>query len=664
MTRTKIGLSANSAKVVGQPPLPKHPRENMAMRRRKFLGLAASSSALLCLPSQSFGSDDIKVASPSGNVQFSFSLDDSRLSYAVTLNGHPVIETSPMGIIVDDVDLGRGVELGGEVRRERVNETYPWRGVHSTAINRYRAAGISVTHTKSNTRYTVEVRVFDDGVAFRYVVPGGPQPRTPGASTAFVIPAGSTVWYHGFFAGFYEGMFQAKDISDVRTGEWSAPPLTIKLPNNLGYAAITEGGLLNYAGMGLEADGHRAFWERLGNDEPVSYPYLLRYGAKEAKRLKVPASIVGTITTPWRVVMAGSDLNALVNCDIITNVCPPPDAALFPQGIRTDWIKPGRAVWMYLDGGERTLDGEKEFSRMAGQLGFEHNVVEGFWTKWSDSELRDFVAYSNQQNVKIWLWKSRKDMDDPAARLKFLQYCHDAGVAGVKIDFFDNEAKAVDELYLAILKDAAENKLMVNFHGANKPTGEMRTWPNGLTREGIEGLEYSRGGQGWAIYNTTLPFTRFLAGPADYTPMLFGPRRHATSWPHQIATAAVFTSALLTYGAHPKSILENPAVNMIKSIPSTWDETIALPMCEIGAIAAFARRSGRDWFLAVLNGPVAREIEFDLSFLGDGKYQALLVRDKQDDPAAVDLENTVLSKKDTLRVVLRSSGGFIGRFSP
>jgi alpha-glucosidase len=131
-----------------------------------------------------------------------------------------------------------------------------------------------------------------------------------------------------------------------------------------------------------------------------------------------------------------------------------------------------------------------------------------------------------------------------------------------------------------------------------------------------------------ARHNTTLPFTSFLAGHADYTPVHFGERRRETSWAHQIATAAVFTSPLMIYGAHPKTILENPAVEMIKSIPSTWDETIVLLVSEIGEIAAFARRKGNAWFLAILNGPSATTVKIPLSFLGSTGYSSLIVRDK------------------------------------
>src|SRR5207302_4860380 len=144
-----------------------------------------------------------------------------------------------------------------------------------------------------------------------------------------------------------------------------------------------------------------------------------------AKRLANPAALSGTITSPWRVVMIGPDLNTLVNCDLVQNVSPPPDPKLFPKGIQTEWIKPGRCVWKYLDGGESTLEGMKEFSKLAGQLGFEYNLIEGFWQKWSESQLRDLVAFSKEHGVKIWLWKHSRQIRDPGERRKFFQQCHE-----------------------------------------------------------------------------------------------------------------------------------------------------------------------------------------------------------------------------------------------
>jgi alpha-glucosidase len=203
---------------------------------------------------------------------------------------------------------------------------------------------------------------------------------------------------------------------------------------------------------------------------------------------------------------------------------------------------------------------------------------------------------------------------------------------------------------------------MVNFHGANKPAGEGRIWPNELTREGVYGLEH-RSMPAWARHNATLPFTRYLAGPGDYTPVVFGERRRETSWAHQIATAAVFTSPLLVYGGHPQSLLDSPAVEMIRSIPAVWDETRVLPPSEIGDVAVLARRRASTWFLAIVNGPEARTVRLEPAFLPPGPHDALIVGDVPENPAAVTVERGTVSRSRTLVIALRPGGGYIARFS-
>jgi alpha-glucosidase len=602
---------------------------------------------------------DLTVASPNGDVQFRLADTDGGLGFQVRFRNHPILESSAIAFHLDSVELTRGVTRG-KVENYEVNEKYPWHGGHAVATNRGRGVRVALEHAATKTALLVEIRAYDNGVAYRLVVPIGEQPRVPDESPTFVVPAGSTVWYHDL-EGHYEATYTKKSVSEVPTGQWIGPPLMIRLPDGLGYAAITEAALTNYSGMALQADGHRGFTLALGHKHPPSYPFRLRF-APDIERLSKPATVSGPITTPWRVVMIGADLNGLVNSDLVANLSPPPDPKLFPKGAHTDWVKPGRAVWKYLDGGQSTLDGVKEFSRLAGELGIEYQVVEGFWSRWSDEQIKEAVAYSREHGVGLWFWRRSKELRTPEAREAFFQKLHDLGVVGAKIDFFDHEHKEVVDHYQALLKDAARYRIMVNFHGANKPTGESRTWPNELIREGVRGMEASRL-QARAVHNTTLPFTRYLAGPADYTPVHFGARRGDTTWAHQIATAAVFNEPLLTYGAHPKTLLENPAVEMIKSIPATWDETIALSASEIGEVAAFARRRGDTWFVVVLNGPTVRTIKVPLSFLNGDKYQALEVRDEPGKPDALRVGKTVASKDASVTIEMEPGGGYVGRFT-
>ena len=599
----------------------------------------------------------VETVSPNGSIVCTTALSGTALSYSVTCGGRSVIEPSLLSIGVDGVNLTESSQLVG-TETYRVRETYPSRGVHSQAINAFRGTTLALRHTPSDTEYELQVRVFDDGIAFRFVIDGDSQHRVPEETSEFTLSADSQVWYHDFH-DHYEGTHVRKRIADVGPGEWAAPPLTIKLPDGWGYAAITEAALVSYPGMGLQFDGHRGFKLALGHRHPISYPFELRY-SEDIARLAKPAAISGVITTPWRVVLIGADLNALVNCDIISNLCSAPDGTLFPDGLDTEWVKPGRAVWAYLDGGERTLEEMKRFSRMAGDLGFEYNVIEGFWRQWTDDEIRELVSYSAQYQVGIWLWRHTKQIRDPEARREFLRRCHDLGVVGVKLDFFDHEAKEIIDLYQTLLRETAEAQLLVNFHGSNKPTGESRTWPNELTREAVRGMEYADTAR--AAHNTRLPVTRLLAGHADYTPVHFGDRLADTTAAHQIASAIILGSPLLTYAAHPEHLLANLGLEVIKSISSVWDETRVLPPSEIGEIAIFARRNGETWFLAVMNGPAARVLCVPLSFLGGGSYSATLLSDRGDDPTSLGREERTLGRDEAITLELRAGGGYVGRF--
>ncbi len=167
-----------------------------------------------------------------------------------------------------------------------------------------------------------------------------------------------------------------------------------------------------------------------------------------------------------------------------------------------------------------------------------------------------------------------------------------------------------------------------------------------------------------AQHDTILPFTRFLAGPADYTPMLFSAHRGDTTWAHQIATPIIMTSPLLTFAANPETILANPAHEFIASIPATWDETRVLAPSEIGELAIFARRAGGTWFLAVANGPRPRHLDIPLSFLADGEHPSLLVWEEPLNSAAIRIQRAVMRPLDHLTLDLPAGGGFAGRFLP
>lgn len=587
----------------------------------------------------------LKVFSPDQSIVYTVSIENGYPEYTISKNGKLIIDTSSLGLTINgqQISAGNSFRLSG---RKHVNNTYETRGVHSLAKNKYNEAIFSVT---GHNEYTIEVKVFNDGAAFRYRVKNQTNSVINNELTAFRIPSGSTIWSQNNITT-YEGDYKKQNIEEVRKGQIAGPPLTIQLAGNTGYAAITEGGLIDFAGMSLIADSNRIFKANLT-------------GTTQRNKL---------IETPWRVILIGGTLNALVNSDVIGNVSPPLNRKLFPAGFHTDWIRPGKSVWSWLaENGKMTFENMKKFSDWAGKLNIKYNLVDEGWAKWNDQGknrwelMKELVRYSAKRGVKIWAWKAYPDRDgdpgikDAQARITFFKKCKKAGIAGLKIDFFDTESQEVINFYQAALKDAAALHLMLDFHGANKPTGESRTWPNEMSREGVMGLE---NWTHWPTHNTTLIFTRFLAGPADYTPLSFSDNVKSTTLTHQVATVAAFTSPFMCLGVDPEKLLKSKVKNMVKQIPVVWDETIILPQSKIGELAVMARRSGKTWFLIALNGEMANDLKINLKFLGKGNYSGNLLEDAEADRKQAVEKNVRFNKGNSIRMTLLPGGGFIGRF--
>lgn len=609
--------------------------------------------------------ETLSVKSPNGRIEMVLSTDGDHLNYKVVADGRTVLEPAPLAMRVMG-DAGEPALHFGTSQHYGIDDSYPWYGVHTTAEEHGSGLRVELLQPQGDEAFDLDARAYNNGVAFRFSLPGI-EARVPDELAGFRPEGGSSVWSFDPTRSHYEGVYEKVAVNDLTAGRFMAPPVVIELPSDTGFVAITEGRLQDYPGMVLHADGKGTFYVRPGNEVPADKALEYFQGKDVAKELAIPAAIAGTIVTPWRIVMIASSLNDLVNNDIVSDVSDPPDPTLFPNGARTSWIRPGRAVWNFLDGGADTLAGSKEMSKRASELGVEYQEVEGYWQHWSEGDIRELVDYSRSVGVGIWLWKNRRDLETPESREAFFDLCSRTGVVGAKIDFFDSEAKSVVDLYRALLQEAAEHHLLVNFHGANKPTGEQRTFPNELTREAVEGMEYCCADTGTpdaprARHAVTIPFTRLLAGPADYTPMLFDKGLNGTTWTNQIASAVILTSPLLTFAANPETIRSNPAAAMIRDIPSTWDETRVLPPSKIGDLAVFARRKGDTWFLACMNGDYPRSFDVSLKFLESGEWDAKTVSDVGGKAAAEAVGERTFFANDKVRLELSPGGGYVAEF--
>ena len=595
--------------------------------------------------------------SPDKNISIQFQVQNNRLYYQVYHRNSLVIYPSALAIVVNDIYRGNIAKLTVS-SATTINETYASRGVHSIAINHCNTAFVHAQEANNANVFTIEVKVFNDGIAFRYLLSTTGDNTVNADSTTFTLPQNSVIWRQQDINS-YEGVYKKQLIEDVPNNLKAGPPITALTNNDSSYIVITEAVNSGFAGMSLQYSGNNTF----------------------KAILKGITTINGAVQTPWRVVVVGKDLNTLVNTDIIQNLSPRMDQALFPDGFNTSWIKPGKSVWSWLSENDGGLFGVSfpnmmRYSKLASALGFEYNLVDEGWAYWSEGGkdnwtlLKELVDSSAKWNVQIWVWKSYvarlgvAGIQDSAARWEFFSKCKEAGVAGLKIDFFPDEKQSVLKWYNDALRDAAKLQLMINFHGTNKPTGQNFTWPNEMTREGIRGLENPS--TDWLNHNTILPFTRFVAGHGDYTPFSLNPSlTTGTTVAHQLATLITFTSPLMCVGANPDSLLANPLKEIVRNVPTEWDETIVLPQSKIGVISLFARRKGNIWYLAALNGETENTVELSMDMLpkemklSSSSISVLAVKDDPLSSAKVNIHKITVKTGQTYKVKLQPGGGFV-----
>ena len=614
------------------------------------------------------------LTSPNNAISVTLALNsEDHLYYSVARGNQGILEPSTLGINLDANDLGSSVTLG-QPRTHIIHETYPWLGAKSTATNHCQVYLVPVTHQPSGTPWTLEVRVFDDGVAYRYLVPGSGARRVRGETSSWTLPAGSRTWFQSNIAN-YENEYEAAAPEAIPTQKTSGSnttplylglPVTAELPDGA-FALITEADLDHYSGLVLRPTGT----PRL----KAAFPYDPEGWTAQ-----------GPIASPWRVTIVTDNLHALVNSDIVTSLNPPPDPKLFPKGPHTDWILPGRALdtWTLFGNDGAQWHRQKWFVDQCAALRCEFLLVDAGWRteRWgwlADGgnvwdRLKELCDYGASKNVGIIAWhaypEGRDDgpgLTNPEARRDLFQRCREAGAKGVKIDFFDSEDKATVEVYEELRRLAAESQLMISFHGANKPTGETRTWPHETTREGIREQEYLLWDKLSLAHYTALPFTRMAVGYSDFLPTYVRQKYlKNTTATFQMATAIVATSPFLCWPDHPDDYLASPFAELIKELPVVWDETRVLPGSTLGQFAAFARRSGQSWFIGILNGAnLPRTYTLDFAFLHDAPYTATFFRDNSPWPQGVTVDHRQpATSAHSLSINLAPGGGFVAWLTP
>lgn len=596
--------------------------------------------------------DTLLMHSPHKVLHTKLFAANGRLLYQVQAGNLLIVEPSRLGIQVSNRQLGTQVQQVAISSRYTTKETNVTRLNASHTIDEYTAYTISVQ--EPGITYTIEYRMYDNGCAFRYVLNGNEDRLVKQEFTSFTIPALSAVWYFERNSDWklksYAGLWQRTGIAELPSvssqGAVQGKPLLIELPAGK-YALITEAALYNYSGMRLKAAGNR----------------VLSVNFTEGA---AGFTVKGAFTTPWRVILYADDLNALVNNHVIENLNPQPDQSLFADQA---YIKPGKSVWSWITRNEHYMEPAEElrFINAAAALHFEYSLIdEGWETKWHNkwAQLKALSDTAAQKNVHLWVWKHSDQLRDSVQRNGFLDSVAAAGAVGIKTDFMNSEAKGLIDFEEGLLKAAARRKLMVNFHGCHAPTGESKTYPNEMTREGIRGMELNIMKEPIpAWHNAALPFTRFICGHGDYTPGFFSNKAN-TTYTHQLALLYIFNSPFQCIAENPVRLLEEdiyqPILPLLQTLPVTWDETIVLPGSDIGKLAAFARRKGRNWYIAVINGTDSvRSFTLQPSFLkGKKAYKGTMIMDDagQEGFAATQVKVGRQYKK---QVMIPATGGMV-----
>lgn len=604
------------------------------------------------------------------------------LAYTVAYDGRTLCDTSALGVVVDGTETFADVALRLAARRER-DGRFPVRGAHEEGRDRAREYVWEATHRPTGYRYTIETRLYDDGFAYRFILPGRGVRHVAGEAAEWRLPADSRVWFAERNSAWklltYAGEWVSAPAAELGRVSSQGPvqtmPLLYETPEGP-YLMVAEAALYDYSGMRLRADREGA----LHADFTEPEGFALR----------------DTVVTPWRVLIVAEGLDRLVNTDIIAALNPAPDPELFAD---RSWIRPGRSLWSWwsgIDGRYMTVAGEREVIDLAAELGYEYSTLDEGWEELPDkwTTLRGLADHAAARGVGLFVWRHWERLNDPADDYRTMRSFMDSvaacGVRGVKIDFMNGEGLRQVRFTTAVLEQAARRRLLVNFHGCQKPSGESRTYPNELTREGVRGMELNRIAAAYlermraegrrdvalspvpgdenrpiaAAHNVVLPFTRCVAGPADYTPVGFSMPGDVLPV-QQLACAYLIGSPLTTLAENPFYLLREerlrPALDFLRELPVCWDETVVLPQSRLGALAAFARRDGRTWYLAVAAVGEVRE-RLPLDFLGAGGYSMTLL--EEDGCGGFRRTERAVGAGDTLAVAIPCGGGVVARFVP
>jgi alpha-glucosidase len=620
----------------------------------------------------------ITVKSPDNKVEVTVS-NNERLTYSVTFNGKIIINPSLLGFeFKDEPVMAANFSIVDHSVRN-INETWipVVKSKHSEITNYCNELLLTLKEKSGEMRQMeITVRAYNNGAAFRYKLlrsgKAGDRQITKELTT-FSIPGDPKAWVveYGGYSSSNESEFFMHQLSYVNEKTIAGMPFLMEYGDNI-WVAITEAKIDNYAAFYIGTNGT----QNQLTTKLVPVPGEPETGVK--------VRFADEVYTPWRVIMLGENPGTLIESEIIQNLNDP--CALKDPS----WIKPGMSAWDNWWSGDVKMEMPviKKYIDLASLMGWPYMLVDWQWygkfnspeadiTKWAPQiSMPEIINYAKSKNVKILVWLYSSDVNRNSAYKNAFPLYEKWGVAGIKIDFMDRDDQQMVNWYHDIIKCAAENHLMVDFHGAYKPDGIIRTWPNMITREGVMGNEYYKFSNKMSPeHNIKLAFTRLLAGQMDYTPGAFlnvtkeqfKNQTPAIVWNTRAAELSkfvIYESPLTVVCDHPDNILNQPGSDFLKIVPTTWDDIKFIGGYPADYVA-IAKRSGDKWFLGAMNNSTAKTVELNLSVLPAGNYEAETWSDaKNSDKEPKELKKGIISVKSpgTFKVTMAKDGGFVAVF--
>jgi alpha-glucosidase len=660
-----------------------------------FAALPASLLLMMSGAKTVRASEPLELKSPDGNLAVVFELKQNpqpylpgeRAYYRVAYKATEVLADSPLGLdFKDAAALGHDFEVTGTKRDSRDSTWENAFGDRREVRDHYNQLTVSLRErNEPHRRVDLIFRAYDGGIAFRYFLPAqeGLQQFTLSSENTgfyFAHDAFAYALNLGSYTSSYEGDYHRVSLNQIKPTSLVALPLLVEIPQGP-WVALLEADLTDYAGM------------YLGGVPGVSNALESRLSphpdhSDEAVTASTPKA------TPWRIVLVNSQPGGLIeSSDLELNLSAPSALA------DTSWITPGKSAWDWWSGsyasgvnfkpGMNTATME-HYVDFAAAHHLQYMLVDAGWYPAVDythptdilhhtaeTDVPAIIQYAKAKNVKVLLWVFWGALDkhlDQALAL-YSQW----GAAGIKVDFMNRDDQEMVNFYQRVVKAAAEHHMVVDFHGAFKPTGLRRAYPNLLTREGVMGMEYSK----WSTritpqHDVTLPFTRMLAGPMDYTPGCFNNATRSQFRPrnvqpmcqgtraHQLAMYVDFLSPLVMLSDYPEDYDDNPGMAFLDHVPTVWDDTKVLSG-EPSKFVTIARKHGDTWYLGSMTNWDARDLDVPLDFLGSGEYRAQIFADGPDaetNAKSLAVSTRTVKAGDHLALHLASGGGAAVIFTP